>query len=910
MIGRALHDAGADDVVARLPDGWDTVLSGEYNGGTDLSGGQWQRIALARALASVAGGAGVLVLDEPTAALDVRAEAELFDRFLEVTRGVTTLLVSHRLSSVRHADRIVVIDEGRIAEDGSHAELLAAGGRYAAMFTLQASRFAAAGGEYAGLDAAEETPRRGGGPVRHLRAIRLVVSRAVRMSPWQSAVCLLETLGSFVMMLEPLFVTWLVVGAVRHDRSMLVWAVAAFVFSLTVNLFLTIVGNNARITQYERVGFWFDTEVCRLTSSLTTLEHLQNPEYLDRTQVLQDQQGLLGYAFNSVLNLLRNLVLAGGTLVLALVADPRMLLVVLAGVPAVASTRWTTRWQSAMDKETAEPSRRAKHLLGLSLDAGSGAELRVFGAQRWSCAATERTARAWLDLRAANTARQSVLQSACTAFFFVVGTLVLGWLLHDTITGTLGVSQFVLAATLTTRLQEVAGRLQWAANFLVRVSDNGGRYLWLESFARDDADSHAGSLTPPDRLRHGIRTVGLGYTYPGAERPTLEDITLDLPAGAVVALVGENGAGKSTLVGLLTGMLRPTEGRVLVDGVDLVNVDHVRWRARMSGAFQDYARLELTAQQSIGVGDVARVEEPAAARAALDRAECHRRPHLAAARPAHPARHAMGGRRGALRRPVAAARDRSRHDARATASARTRRADRSPRRRHRACTVRPVRGRGPAGGWPRRGHFAGHPTASPPLPPPTWSSCSTRAASPRSAPTSNCTLVAVTTPNCTSFRHAATADRRRHLGREAALSRPHPLLPPPCRDQPADQECRCALGREAALARPHPSLPPPCRDQPGDQECRCALGREAALARRTHRFRHPARGQPADQKCRCSLSDDERRTGECAAGKYRCGREVQILQSPVRIRRTGGAASARLPPIADRDRIRRISGER
>jgi len=456
--------------------------------------------------------------------------------------------------------------------------------------------------------------------VRHLRAIWLVVSRAVRVSPWQSAVCLLETLGSFVMMLEPLFVTWLVVGAVRHDRSMLIWAVAAFVFSLTVNLFLTIVGNNARITQYERVGFWFDTEVCRLTSSLTTLEHLQSPEYLDRTQVLQDQQGLLGFAFNSVLNLLRNLVLAGGTLVLALVADPRMLLVVLAGIPAVASTRWTTRWQSAMDKASAEPSRRAKHLLGLSVDAGSGAELRVFGAQSWSRSATERDARVWLDLRAANTVRQSVLQSACTAFFFVVGTLVLAWLLRDTIAGTLGVSQFVLAATLTTRLQEVAGRLQWAANFLVRVSDNGGRYLWLESFARDDVASHVGTLTPPDRLCQGITTVGLGYTYPGAERPTLEEVTLDLPAGAVVALVGENGAGKSTLVGLLTGMLRPTEGRVLVDGVDLADFDHTRWRARMSGAFQDYARLELTAQQSIGVGDVSRVDEPAAAHAALDRA--------------------------------------------------------------------------------------------------------------------------------------------------------------------------------------------------------------------------------------------------------------------------------------------------
>jgi ATP-binding cassette subfamily B protein len=138
---QSLTDAGG---LALLEHGWDTVLSAEYDGGTDLSGGQWQRVALARALAAVCGGAGLLVLDEPTAALDVRAEAALFERFLEVTRGVTTILVSHRLSSVRHADRIVVLaspGEG-IVEDGSHDELMRLGGRYAEMFSLQARRFA------------------------------------------------------------------------------------------------------------------------------------------------------------------------------------------------------------------------------------------------------------------------------------------------------------------------------------------------------------------------------------------------------------------------------------------------------------------------------------------------------------------------------------------------------------------------------------------------------------------------------------------------------------------------------------------------------------------------------------------------------------------------------------------------
>ncbi|WP_327635628.1 ABC transporter ATP-binding protein/permease [Kribbella sp. NBC_00482] len=142
LLEQALTDAGGAVLLTRLDRGWDTVLSAEYDGGTDLSGGQWQRVALARALAAVAGGAGVLVLDEPTAALDVRSEAALFERFLEVTRGVTTILVSHRLSSVRHADRIVVLAASGIVEDGSHEELLALGGRYAELFTLQARRFA------------------------------------------------------------------------------------------------------------------------------------------------------------------------------------------------------------------------------------------------------------------------------------------------------------------------------------------------------------------------------------------------------------------------------------------------------------------------------------------------------------------------------------------------------------------------------------------------------------------------------------------------------------------------------------------------------------------------------------------------------------------------------------------------
>jgi ABC-type multidrug transport system fused ATPase/permease subunit len=142
VIEAALTEAGAAHLASL-----DTILARGYEGGTDLSGGQWQRVALARALCAVKMGAGLVLLDEPTAQLDVRGEAEIFERILRATRKATTILISHRFSTVRHADRICVLEHGRVIELGTHDELMAAGGRYRTMFELQASRFETEEGE-------------------------------------------------------------------------------------------------------------------------------------------------------------------------------------------------------------------------------------------------------------------------------------------------------------------------------------------------------------------------------------------------------------------------------------------------------------------------------------------------------------------------------------------------------------------------------------------------------------------------------------------------------------------------------------------------------------------------------------------------------------------------------------------
>ncbi|MGH3490756.1 MAG: ABC transporter ATP-binding protein [Actinopolymorphaceae bacterium] len=477
---------------------------------------------------------------------------------------------------------------------------------------------------------------RGGAVRTAFRALWLVVSTAIRVSPRQTVLCLCETAGVTLRMLQPLFLAWLITGVVDKDLGRMAVAAGAYVGAEGVRLVLNSLGFHARIGQLERVGYAFGCQIADVTARIPTLDHLESPAYMDQIQTVRDQEWSLGLAVNMLLNSLNSLVVVGGTIAVAATADWRLLLVALAGIPTVAAAHWFVRWQAAAEDAAAQPGRLAGHLMDLGLAADPGAELRVFGLVGGMRVRLRSTVAAWRGPFVTLARRRTFVDVAGNALFFGVTIAVLAWMVRDLMAGTVPLQAFVLALLLVGRLQSIGSVMQATIGNISQVIRTAGRVVWLLDYDADVRMAHAGRTAPPGSLRSGIRVEGVTYRYPGlaegtapegmaevegmATRPraaALDNLSLDLPAGSVIALVGENGAGKSTLVKVLAGLYRPSAGHVLVDGVDLAALDLTAWRERMSGAFQDYARFEVTAGQCVGFGDLARFDDRARIRMAL-----------------------------------------------------------------------------------------------------------------------------------------------------------------------------------------------------------------------------------------------------------------------------------------------------
>ena len=398
------------------------------------------------------------------------------------------------------------------------------------------------------------------------------------------------------------------------DRRMLIVAGCGIAFSCVGGWVLRTGSDRLHQRFRQRLAVALETHVARLQATTAGIEQHERPEVLDRLAMLRDQVFTLDHIFLSVFGTggiaIRLVVVMG---VLASV-HPAMFLLGLAALPPVVVAAGVGRRVSVVWEGEAANRRLARHLFVLGTEAASAQELRAAGATR---AVAQDRAAAWelfqtpvrrVRIRAglAQTAAWSVFAAA-----FVTTVVIVARGSQD------GVAALIVIAA-GARLTAYIGMASTEINTWGFFIQGAQRLLWLEDLvARRRA--HADGA-PPTHLKEGIRFVDVSFAYPGVnQRLVLEHVDLVLPAGSVVAVVGENGAGKSTLVKLLAKLYEPSGGQILVDGIDLTTIAAPAWRERMAGAFQDFVRFELPAQGTVGLGDLPRVDDPAAVTGAVQR---------------------------------------------------------------------------------------------------------------------------------------------------------------------------------------------------------------------------------------------------------------------------------------------------
>lgn len=393
--------------------------------------------------------------------------------------------------------------------------------------------------------------------------------------------------------------------------------------SLTVFLANRLHGLIGLFLIVEKVAFELDRALARDIAGIEGIEHLERSDYLDRITMLRGfaSKRLVGGMWTAVRSVFTVAQLVITLVILGAVSPWLLALLFLAIAPLVAD-RVARSWEIDAERASAEDVRLEEHLFRLGVEAGPGKDLRVMGAagqiRTWQAEAWSRAVTVRDRARARGVALRALGWTVFTTGF-VAGLAVV---VYGADSDAQAARDAVLVVSLTATLQQA---VQTAVNHVTTTMSAGifiDPYLWLKDYAEQDRSRRRRGIAPPDTLRAGIRIEGLGFTYPGTQEPVLHDVTLDLAAGTVVALVGEVGSGKSTLVKLLSKFYAPTTGRVLIDGSDLADIDPDLWRTRSSATFQDFGRYpQLTFAEAVGIGDVARIDDSDALARALRSAD-------------------------------------------------------------------------------------------------------------------------------------------------------------------------------------------------------------------------------------------------------------------------------------------------
>ncbi len=418
---------------------------------------------------------------------------------------------------------------------------------------------------------------------------------------------------------DALFALWLKLladGVVDGARGAVIAAALGLGLSAAATWFLTLVFSRLQRRFRDRVAVALESHVAALQARVATIEHHERPAYLDRLSVLRNQVFTLDHMFLSLFTTIGWLVRLAITMVLLASIHPALLLLLVCALPTVVTATWRPAIERVVEERTAPHDRLARHLFVLGTTAAPGKEVRVanLGARLIALrrASWERWLRPNLQVRRASAAWHAVGWAVFGAGYGGAIVFVAAGL-----RATPGAVLLVLAAgaRLSLYVSAAVAELGFLRGFWL---DAARRLAWLEDYAA--AQEEARDQEAPERLERGIRFDRVSFRYPGTERLVLEDVSLELPAGAVVAIVGENGAGKTTLVKLLCRLYSPSRGTIWLDDLDLGRLAHGAWRARLAGAFQDFFRFELRAQSSIGLGDLPRIDQDAAVTTAVERA--------------------------------------------------------------------------------------------------------------------------------------------------------------------------------------------------------------------------------------------------------------------------------------------------
>ncbi|MCA1830142.1 MAG: ABC transporter ATP-binding protein/permease [Actinobacteria bacterium] len=454
-----------------------------------------------------------------------------------------------------------------------------------------------------------------------VRGTMTLIGIAFRASPWRAALGFFMTIvQNSSNVLIALLIKFVIDAVVKGDVSRAVLVAGLLGLTWTIVIAAAVAGFMITQGLQERASMQIDRNIIELTAGLATIEHHERPEYLDQLQLLRDKRDQISQAIQAVVQNLSFLANLFGTFGLLIYIHPLLALLPLFGIPSLFGGARFQRIMIRADEDVSEQRRFANHLFDLATIAAPAKELRIFGIGPEIHARHDRTLLE--NDRHLNSARiRGTVWFALGWSFFAIGfVLAMLFVVDRAIHGLASLGDVVLAMTLASRVNQNVAQGVGMVTWLVETMKTVSRYLWLTDFARERRRVVKDPVAVPSRIARGIDVEEVTFRYPGTDADVLRDVTLHIPAGSTVAIVGENGAGKTTLVKLLGRFYEPAEGRIALDGLDIARFPVEEWRARMSGGFQDFARFEFVAREVVGVGDIPQMDDELVVVGALERA--------------------------------------------------------------------------------------------------------------------------------------------------------------------------------------------------------------------------------------------------------------------------------------------------